>query len=134
MLTILSMPPSARKLPLRGHKKHLSTSTALDNKNDSHDSTSMSMNDLFLLFVKLIDNRLTEYTKNLHHDVDSKVHEWVDSTFQLLKSEHTTKLEDNVDVTASKFAESVNNKFNLLHFKVNSTIEIKLPAVDSSVS
>ena len=79
VFTILGMPPSTRKCPLRRDKKHPSESTAPYNKKDSHDSTPMSMDVFYDL--PTIDDRFAEHTKNLHHEVDSKVHEWVDSTF-----------------------------------------------------
>ena len=92
------------------------------------------MDDLFLRFTELLDNRFTEHTKNLDQDVDSKVHAWVDPTFQLLKSDPDYKLEDTISATMSKVTEFINNKFNQLHSKVDSTMELKLDAVDSAVS
>ena len=133
MFAILGMPPSARKLPLRGDKKPPPNSTASDDKTDTPIASLISMDDLLLQFTKLMDNKFADCIKSLDKDVDSKVHEWVDSTFQLLKIERDSKLEDTIDATASKVAESVKNKFNLLHSKVNSTMELKLAVLHSAV-
>ena len=129
------MPPSTRKIILRGDKKSSPISTTSDDKHDtSKDSVPLSMYDLFLLFTKLLDDRLVECTKNLDKDVDSKVHERVYSTFQILKLEHDSKLEEIISATTSKVTESANNKFDKLHSKVDYTVELKLAAADSALS
>ena len=77
---------------LRGGKKPSPISAASCSKNDtSKDSAPMSMDDLLLRFTKLLDARFAECAKNLDQDAESKVHQWVDSTFQLLKREHYSK-------------------------------------------
>ena len=45
-----------------------------------------------------------------------------------------SNLEDSINATSSKVAECVTRKLNLLHFEVDSTIEVKLAAVDSAAS
>ena len=72
--------------------------------------------------------------KNLDQDVNSKVHERVYSTFQLLTPDHDSKLEDTISATTSKVEEYANNKFDQLHSKVNSTAELTLAVVDSAAS
>ena len=129
------MPPSARKLPLLSDKKPVPKSPAPNDKIDAPmDSAPISMDDLLLKFTKLLDDKFADHTKNLDKDFDSKVHERVDSAFQLLKIDHDSKLEDAINVTASKIAESVTNEINILHFELNSTMEVNLPAADSAAS
>ena len=70
------MPPFERKITLRSDKKPPPISTTSDDKNDaSKDSSPMSMDDLCLRFIKLLDDRFAEQTKNLDQEVDSKAHE-----------------------------------------------------------
>ena len=92
------------------------------------------MDDLLLIFTKLLDDKFDDWTNNLDKDVVSKVHEWVEYTFHRLKIEHDFKLEDAINTTASKVAESIDNKFNMIHSNINSTMEVKLAAADSALS
>ena len=123
MFAILGMMPSTQKCSLRGDNKPSPDSTVSYDKTDTPiDSALISIDFLILWFTKLLDDDFTDHIKNLDKDVDSEAHERVDSTFQLLKIEHDSKLKDAINVTTSKVAESIDNKFNMLHSNVNSTM------------
>ena len=111
---ILGMSPFTRKIHQRGVKK-----PPPDNPSDvkKHPATSnfskyltpLSMNELFHQFSNALDAHFYQHTKNLSKDVDSKAHGRVDTTFQLLKEEHDSKLNNSTSVTNSKVIESANN-------------------------